>query len=139
MEQQTFMNLKILLPYQIFAEKTDVSSIVAETSNGSLGLLPHRLDCVAVLNPSILTYISETEGEVFLAIDEGVLAKIDMNVLISVRNAISGKNLDQLRETVEKEFMNQNIQEQNVSSVMSVIEIDFINRIREFQNEQKNR
>jgi F-type H+-transporting ATPase subunit epsilon len=139
MEQQTSMNLKILLPFQIFAEKTGVSSIVAETSNGSLGILPHRLDCVAVLNPGILVYISETEGEVFLAIDEGVLSKIDMNVVISVRNAISGKNLDQLREAVEREFMNQNLQEQNVSSVMSVIEIDFINRIKEFQNEQKNR
>jgi F-type H+-transporting ATPase subunit epsilon len=139
MEQQTSMNLKILLPFQIFVEKTGVSSIVAETSNGSLGILPHRLDCVAVLNPGILVYISETEGEVFLAIDEGVLSKIDMNVVISVRNAISGKNLDQLREAVEREFMNQNLQEQNVSSVMSVIEIDFINRIKEFQNEQKNR
>jgi len=139
MEQQTSMNLKILLPFQIFAEKTGISSIVAETSDGSLGLLPHRLDCVAVLNPGILVYISETEGEVFLAIDEGVLVKIGMNVLISVRNAISGKNLAQLREAVEREFMNQNLQEQNVSSVMSVIEIDFINRIKEFQNEQKNR
>ena len=139
MEQQTSMNLKILLPFQIFAEKTGISSIVAETSDGSLGLLPHRLDCVAVLNPGILVYISETEGEVFLAIDEGVLVKIGMNVLISVRNAISGKNLAQLREAVEREFMNQNLQEQNVSSVMSVIESDFINRIKEFQNEQKNR
>ena len=139
MEQQTSMNLKILLPFQIFAEKTGISSIVAETSDGSLGLLPHRLDCVAVLNPGILVYISETEGEVFLAIDEGVLVKIGMNVLISVRNAISGKNLAQLREAVEREFMNQNLQEQNVSSVLSVIEIDFINRIKEFQNEQKNR
>jgi len=139
MEQQTSMNLKILLPFQIFAEKTGISSIVAETSDGSLGLLPHRLDCVAVLNPGILVYISETEGEVFLAIDEGVLVKIGMNVLISVRNAIGGKNLAQLREAVEKEFMNQNLQEQNIRSVMSVIESDFINRIKEFQNEQKNR
>jgi len=139
MEQQTSMNLKILLPFQVFAEKADVSSIVAETSNGSLGLLPHRLDCAAVLTPGILAYITEAEGEVFLAIDEGVLVKIGMNVLISVRNAISGKNLAQLREAVEREFMNQNLQEQNVSSVMSVIESDFINRIKEFQNEQKNR
>jgi len=139
MEQQTSMNLKILLPFQIFAEKTDVSSIVAETSNGSLGLLPHRLDCAAVLTPGILIYITEAEGEVFLAIDEGVLVKIGMNVLISVRNAIGGKNLVQLREAVEREFMNQNLQEQNINSVMSVIESDFINRIKEFQNEQKNR
>ena len=35
------MNLKILL---LFADKTGVSRIVAETSEGSFGLLPHRLD-----------------------------------------------------------------------------------------------
>ena len=45
------MNLKVLLPFQIFAEKTGVSRIVAETREGSFGLLPHRLDCVAALAP----------------------------------------------------------------------------------------
>ena len=44
------MNLKVLLPFQIFAEKTGVSRIVAETREGSFGLLPHRLDCVAALD-----------------------------------------------------------------------------------------
>lgn len=36
-------------PFQIFAEKTGVSRIVAETHTGSFGLLPHRLGCVAAL------------------------------------------------------------------------------------------
>ncbi len=57
---RTFMNLKILLPFEIFAETTGASRIVAETREGSFGLLPHRLDCVAVLVPGILIY--ETEG-----------------------------------------------------------------------------
>ncbi len=47
----SLMNLKVLLPFQIFAEKTGVSSIVAESRNGSFGLLPRRLDCVAPLAP----------------------------------------------------------------------------------------
>jgi F-type H+-transporting ATPase subunit epsilon len=34
----TLMNLKVLLPFQIFAEKTGVSRIVAETREGSFGL-----------------------------------------------------------------------------------------------------
>ena len=40
---------KLLLPFQVFAEKTGVSRIVAETREGSFGLLPRRLDCVAAL------------------------------------------------------------------------------------------
>jgi len=51
MPQPALMNLKILLPFQIFAEKTGVSRIVAETRGGSMGLLPHRRDFVAALAP----------------------------------------------------------------------------------------
>jgi len=65
------MSLKVLLPFQIFAEKTGVARIVAETREGSFGLLPQRLDCVAALVPGILTYEIESEGEVYLAVDEG--------------------------------------------------------------------
>jgi hypothetical protein len=39
MPPPTLMNLKVLLPFRIFAEKTGVSRIVAETQEGSFGLL----------------------------------------------------------------------------------------------------
>ena len=101
----TLMNLKVLLPFQIFAEKTGVSRIVAETREGSFGLLPHRLDCVAALAPGILIYETEAEGEVYVAVDEGVLVKTGPDVLVSVRRAIGGTDLGQLREAVEREFL----------------------------------
>ena len=53
------MNLKVLLPFQIFVEKKGVKRIVAHTLQGSFGLLAHRLDCTAALAPGILTYESE--------------------------------------------------------------------------------
>ena len=37
MPQPTLMNLKVLLPFQVFAEKADVSRIVAETARVRLG------------------------------------------------------------------------------------------------------
>ncbi len=82
------MNLKILLPFQIFAEKTEVLRIVAETREGSFGILPHRLDCVAALAPGILIYKTNQDGTVYLAVDEGVLVKAGQDVLVSVRQAI---------------------------------------------------
>ena len=87
------MNLKVLLPFQIFAEKTGVSRIVAETHEGSFGLLPHRLDCVAALAPGILIYETKAEGETYVAVDQGVLVKAGADVLISVRNAVAGAKL----------------------------------------------
>jgi F-type H+-transporting ATPase subunit epsilon len=131
----TLMNLKILLPFSIFAEKTDVSRIVAETCKGSFGLLPRRLDCVAALVPGILIYENEAEGEVYIAIDEGVLVKTGLDVLISVRNAIGGTDLGQLREAVEREFLNLNEREQSVRSVMAKMESDFIGRLAKFHHE----
>ena len=120
------MHLKILLPFQIFAYKPGVTRIVAETLEGSFGLLPHRLDCVAALSPGILTYETETEGEVFVAVDEGVLVKTGAEVLVSVRLALAGADLSQLRTMVEKEFLTLNAEEQRVRSVMARLETSFL-------------
>jgi F-type H+-transporting ATPase subunit epsilon len=129
------MNLKVLLPFGIFAEKTGVSRIVAETRQGSFGLLPHRLDCVAALAPGILIFETEAEGEVYVAVDEGVLVKTGLDVLVSVRNAIGGTDLGRLREEVEREFLNLNEREQNVRSVMAKMESGFIRRLVELHRE----
>ena len=135
MPQATLMNLKILLPYRIFAEETGVARIVAENLEGSFGLLPHRLDCVAALAPGILIYENEREGEVCVAVDEGVLVKTGLDVLVSVRNAIGGTDLGQLHEAVDREFLNLNEQEQDVRSVMARMESDFIRRLAGFDHE----
>ncbi len=127
------MKLRILVPFQIFAEKTGVLRIVAETGAGSFGLLPHRLDCVAALSPGILIYETPADGEIFVAVDEGVLVKSGPDVLVSVRRAISGTDLGQLRAAVEKEFLTFDDQEQRVREVMAKLETGFLHRIAEFQ------
>lgn len=128
------MNLKILLPFQAFAEKQDVLRIVAETRNGSFGFLPHRLDCVAALEPGILTYETREEGEVYVAVDEGVLVKTGPNVQVSVRNAITGTDLSKLREAVEREFLTLDEKEQNMRLVMAKLESGLMRRLVEFKN-----
>ena len=131
----TRMNLKVLLPSRIFAEKSDVLRIVAETREGSFGLLPHRLDCVAALAPGILTYETEADGEVFVAIDEGVMVKTGQEVLISVRRAIGGKDLGQLNDAVRQEFLTASDDEKSVHSVMAKLEGGFLHRFATLQNQ----
>lgn len=126
------MKLKVLLPFQVFAEIDGVKRIVAETTQGSLGFLPHRLDCVAVLKPGILTFETETEGEVYVAVDEGILVKAGADVLASVRNAIGGMSLGRLREAVEQEFMNLDEGEKQVRAVLAKLESGFVRRFAEF-------
>lgn len=128
------MNLKILLPFQVFAEKKKVSRIVTETTDGSFGILPHRLDCVAALTPGILIYQIESETEIYVAIDEGILVKTGENVLVSVRRALTGTDLARLREEVEKEFLSLDEREKSVHSVLAKMESGFIRRLAEFQH-----
>ncbi|MBH2019121.1 F0F1 ATP synthase subunit epsilon [Polaromonas sp.] len=129
------MNLKILLPSRVFAEKSGVSRIVSETHAGSFGLLPHRRDCVAALAPGILVYETEADGEVFVAVDGGVLVKTGPDVLVSVRRAMGGVNLGQLRQAVEKEFLALDEREQNVRSVLAKLETGFLRRFATFQHD----
>ena len=135
MQQPTRMNLKILLPFRIFADTTGISRIIAETRQGSFGLLPRRLDCVAALVPGILIYEHAGEAEVYVAVDEGMLVKTGLDVLVSVRHAIGGTDLGQLREAVDREFLHLNEREQSVRSVMAKIESGFIRRLAEFHHE----
>ena len=132
--QPVRMNLKILLPFKVFAEQSGVLRIVAETRTGSFGLLPRRLDCVAALAPGILVFETAAEGEVCMAIDEGVLVKAGADVLVSVRNAIGGTDLGKLRAAVEQEFLNLDEQETSVRSVLAKLESGFVRRFAAFHH-----
>jgi F-type H+-transporting ATPase subunit epsilon len=129
------MQLKILLPSRIFGEMTDVTHIVVEARGGSFGILPHRLDCVAALLPGILTYATETAGEVYVAIDEGVLVKTGAEVLVSVRYAVGGTDLGQLRQAVEREFLSLDDREKKVRTAVAKLESGLIRRFAEFHHE----
>lgn len=130
-----FIVLKILLPYGVFAEKKDVKRMVVETRQGSFGFWPNRLDCTAALVPGILTYETESEGEVYVAVDEGVVVKTGGEVFVSVRHAIGGKELGKLREAVEHEFLNLEEREKNVRSVLAKLESGFIRQFQKFRKE----
>jgi F-type H+-transporting ATPase subunit epsilon len=129
------MNLKVLLPYKVFDEVKNVKRIVMETSAGSYGLLPQRLDCVAALVPGILIYETESGGIHYLALDEGVMVKAGSEVMVSVRNAIGGADLGKLHEAVEKEFEKLDDSEKEARSVMAKMESGFISTMEKFRKD----
>ena len=133
---QPGMHLKIFLPFRTVADKTAVQRIVVETRSGSFGILPHRRDCVAALAPGILVFETAAEGEVYVAVDEGVLTKTGSQVLVSVRNAIQGAELGELRRAVEEEFLNLNEQERSMRQTLAKIESGFIRRMAKFHHDR---
>jgi F-type H+-transporting ATPase subunit epsilon len=135
MQQPNLMHLEVLLPFGVFVDRAGISRIVAETPEGSFGLLPHRRDCVAALAPGILVYQGESEHEVYVAVDEGVLVKTGLDVLVSVRDAMGGTDLGQLREAVEREFLRLDSREREVRTLMDKMESGLIRRLAEFEHE----
>lgn len=129
------MNLKLLLPFEVFAEVRDVSRIVAETPEGSFGILPQRLDCVAALSPGILIYETRTSGEVYVAVDGGVLVKTGPDVVISTRRAMRGSDLGQLRDAVELHFLTVDARELGLRAVLAKLETGFLRRFASLQRD----
>jgi F-type H+-transporting ATPase subunit epsilon len=128
------VHLKILLPFRVFLDKTGVSRVVAETREGSFGLLPRRLDCAAALAPGILTYETQQDGTVYLAVDEGALVKTGADVLVSVRHAIGGTDLGQLHEAVKREFLTLDDRERSMRAAIAKMEDGLVRRFAEFQH-----
>jgi F-type H+-transporting ATPase subunit epsilon len=129
------MNLRILLPFRIFLDLKEVSCVVAETREGSFGLLPHRLDCVAALVPGILAYTSGA-GTAYLAVDQGVLVKSGADVKVSVRQAIQGATLSELQETIKREFLSLDRRERDVRTAVAKMESAFLGRFAELEHER---
>ena len=130
------MNLLILLPFKILTQIADVSSLVAETLDGSLGLLPHRLDCVAPLVPGILSYTTTDSATTYVALDQGVLVKTGENVIISVRRAILGTELATLHAAVVREYSTVDAQELEMRSVVAKMDAALIGRFAELRHER---
>ena len=132
--QPSLMTLKILLPFMVFTEQKAVTRIIAETRQGAFGLLPQRLDCAAALEPGILIYENAAAGERYVALDEGVLVKTGPDVVVSVRNAIAGTDLSQLRGAVDREFLTLDEHEQTLRSAIARLESSFMRRFAEFRH-----
>ena len=128
------MQLKILLPFTIFAVSEAVRRIVVPTRAGSYGLLPRRRDCVAALAPGILSYTTGAGLDVHVAIDEGMLLKSGAEVRVCVRRAVGGADLGNLRKAVELEYRSVGASEKTMRATLAQLEGGFIRRFIEFQH-----
>lgn len=110
-----------------------MTKVIAEGADGSFCLLPRHVDFVSALVPGLLAYEEEAGGEQVLAADAGVLVKCGDEVLVSVRNAIGGKGLEELKDAVRTTFSNLDDREKKARTVLARLEADFIRRCAELQ------
>jgi len=125
------MKMKILLPNEVFLER-EVSKINAKAENGAFCLLEHHVDFVATLVPGLLSFVSDGNEE-FVAVDTGTLVKRGSDVFVSTANAVKGRELGTLRQTIEDEFIRLDDRERKVRSVLSKLEADMARRFLEME------
>lgn len=130
-----YMRLTIQLPSRIFLDYDKVISVVAESNKGKFGLLPNRLDCIAKLNPGILSYITVKGTEYHIAIDEGILIKEKDQVSISARNAIGDVPLNSLKNVVEEEMKKLDEREYNLRSSIARLQSSIFGSFKEVSHD----
>ncbi len=124
------MNLKILLPYEVFMNRS-ATKVIAEANNGHFCLLPRHIDFVAALAPGLLSFEDEEGREHFVAIDEGTLVKCGDEVLVSTRNAASGADLGELKQVVRQKYEILDERERLARSAAARLEAGLVRRFME--------
>jgi len=129
------MQLRILLPNKILTETT-VKKVSLEGIEGAITLLPRHIDYVTVIVPGLLTFITEDGNERFLAVDSGMMVKKGETINVSVRNAVFGDSLQNLRETVQQQFKVLEEHEQQARAVLTSLETDLVRRFIDLGRER---
>jgi F-type H+-transporting ATPase subunit epsilon len=80
------------------------------------------VDVVAALISGILLYATAEQEENLVAVDEGVLVKCGEEVRIAVRQAIEGAALEELQDTVEREFRVRDDRERTTRGILEKLE-----------------
>ncbi len=120
------MELRILVPGREVL-LTPVRRVSAEGTAGSFTLLPNHVDLLTALVPGILAYqTGADEGEVYVAIDEGLLLKRSDTVVVMVRRAVPSPDLDGLRQRLEEEFLSLDENERQARRVLERLESSFL-------------
>jgi F-type H+-transporting ATPase subunit epsilon len=126
------MKLKVVTPVEMFIVE-DVVKISAEGNKGFFCLLPRHVDFVSSLVPGILSYTAETGGEVYIAVDEGLLIKKQDDVTVSVKAAIKGKEPGSLNKIVGEHIESTDEREKKSRQILAKMEADFARRFLEIK------
>jgi len=125
------MRLRVWGPARLVVE-AEVQSVVAEGREGAFGLLPRHADYASPLVPGILSYREAPSGnERYLAVDQGTLVKVGDQVRVSVREAVTGTELEALREVVQERFLGLDAREQAARSALASLEARFVRKFLE--------
>ena len=116
------MKLKVTSPIGVEL-KTEIRKIDFEALDGYFTLLPKHQDFVTAFPPNIMRYETTDGLTHYMACNRGILIKKGANVYVSVHKAVLSENLEELSQTIEVEFKNDDEQRKEVNTAMAKLEV----------------
>ncbi len=126
------MNLSIITPLEIF-NLENVSKIKAEGLEGHFTILPKHADYVSSIVASIFSF-EQNGKEYFFAVDSGILVKCGNNVNFSIRHAIKGDNLHDLKIQMDKYFKEMDEEEKKTKTALASLEGNIARLLQDLGN-----
>ena len=126
------MKLKIITPLDIF-NIDDVAKINAEGLEGHFTLLPNHADYVSSITTSVFTFETKDKTQ-FFAVDGGVLVKYGENVELSIRHAIKGADLENLKKQMEISFKEMDEEDKQTRTALASLEGNIAKLIQDLGN-----
>lgn len=123
------LHLKVLIPSKIFLEEGDIKYCIVDTSEGSYGILPNRLDFAAILVPGIMIYKKRDREEEYVAHDKGVIVKTGGEIFISTHQAVKEAELGKLKNILLETTAQLNQKEQHIRNVIEKLEGDITSHL----------
>jgi F-type H+-transporting ATPase subunit epsilon len=127
------VNLKVLLPSGVLLDRA-CAQVTAHGLEGSFTLLPRHQDLAAALDPGILSWEDPEGVEGLAAHHRGVLVKKGDQVLVSVRDGTTGRDLDQLEKVVRERYLVLREQELQARTSMAKLEARFVRGLLEIEH-----
>lgn len=120
------MKLLLAVPEVLLLEMDGVKQLVVETTMGSMGILPRRLDCVAALVSGIMNIDDAAGKRHYVAVDVGILVKRDETVEVSVRHAVQGEDWLQLQSAVAELLTQHEREDRDARVVLARLESNLL-------------
>lgn len=128
----TLLHVELRLPTRALFSGA-AAKVFATAPNGAFTLLVNHTDFVTALVPSILIVTDEAGGELFFAVDEGILVKRDQQVHIAIQRGLQGESLAAINELVNTHFFAVNEEERVARSALSRLEANIVRRFGDLQ------
>lgn len=122
------MRLLITVPTHVLLDEP-VVKVVAESPEGSFGLLPRHLDLATLLVPGLLTFTRPDGEEAIVAVDHGTLIKVGDRVRVACRRALLAGDPQEAEQAVRERFLRESEREKLARAALARLEIDVVRRL----------